>query len=99
SFHNAYLIEVFSVLIGKNSSNRFSQSSDPNFLSFRSFAMREKGGHHFVPELDCMVDALKLPNQTPRASGGHYRRVWAGVVLMEYNTSSVDKFWPFLVTR
>ncbi|GFU74249.1 hypothetical protein TNCV_4168401 [Trichonephila clavipes] len=30
--------------------------------------MREKSGNHFVPGLDYMVDALKLPNQAPRVS-------------------------------
>ncbi|GFU28208.1 hypothetical protein TNCV_3762631 [Trichonephila clavipes] len=31
--------------------------------------MREKGGTHFVPGTDYLVDALKLPNQAPRVSG------------------------------
>ncbi|GFW85558.1 hypothetical protein TNCV_852101 [Trichonephila clavipes] len=31
--------------------------------------MREKGGNYLVPGPDCMVDALKLPNQAPRVSG------------------------------
>ncbi|GFV84725.1 hypothetical protein TNCV_4297071 [Trichonephila clavipes] len=31
--------------------------------------MREKGGNRLVPGSDYMVDALKLPNQTSRASG------------------------------
>ncbi|GFW40230.1 hypothetical protein TNCV_5119111 [Trichonephila clavipes] len=31
--------------------------------------MREKGGNRLVPGRDCMVDALKLPNQAPRVSG------------------------------
>ncbi|GFV97305.1 hypothetical protein TNCV_2038151 [Trichonephila clavipes] len=34
-----------------------------------SFAMREKGGKRLVPGPDYMVDALKLSNQAPRASG------------------------------
>ncbi|GFV92341.1 hypothetical protein TNCV_3949511 [Trichonephila clavipes] len=37
--------------------------------SLGSFAMREKGGNRLVPGLDCIVDALKLPNQAPRVSG------------------------------
>ncbi|GFW78399.1 hypothetical protein TNCV_1379451 [Trichonephila clavipes] len=31
--------------------------------------MREKGGNRLVPGPDCMVDALKFPNQAPRVSG------------------------------
>ncbi|GFX78580.1 hypothetical protein TNCV_30201 [Trichonephila clavipes] len=31
--------------------------------------MREKGVNRTVPGPDCMVDALKLPNQAPRVSG------------------------------
>ncbi|GFU52328.1 hypothetical protein TNCV_3958511 [Trichonephila clavipes] len=31
--------------------------------------MSEKDGNRLVPGLDCMVDALKLPNQAPRVSG------------------------------
>ncbi|GFW88202.1 hypothetical protein TNCV_3500911 [Trichonephila clavipes] len=31
--------------------------------------MREKGGIHLEPGLDCMVDALKLLNQAPIVSG------------------------------
>ncbi|GFW59415.1 general transcription factor II-I repeat domain-containing protein 2 [Trichonephila clavipes] len=34
-----------------------------------SFVMQEKGGKRLVPGPDCMVDALKFPNQTPRISG------------------------------
>ncbi|GFV48099.1 hypothetical protein TNCV_3027831 [Trichonephila clavipes] len=30
--------------------------------------MREKGGNRLVKGPDCMVDALKLPNQAPRVS-------------------------------
>ncbi|GFV46532.1 hypothetical protein TNCV_3234191 [Trichonephila clavipes] len=30
--------------------------------------MREKGGNSLVPDLDYMVDALKLPNLGPRVS-------------------------------
>ncbi|GFS77316.1 hypothetical protein TNCV_3758921 [Trichonephila clavipes] len=57
--------------------------------------MREKGGDHLMPGLDYMVDVLKPPNETPRVSASHYRRVWPGVVLMEHNTS-FGQFWPFL---
>ncbi|GFV03509.1 hypothetical protein TNCV_5060501 [Trichonephila clavipes] len=35
----------------------------------RSFAMRERDDNRLMPGLDYMVDALKLPNQAPRASG------------------------------
>ncbi|GFX36010.1 hypothetical protein TNCV_4215321 [Trichonephila clavipes] len=66
----------------------------------RSFAMREKGGNRLLPGPDFMVDAFKLPNQAPRVSGeSHYRRVWRGAVLMEHNTSSVGRFWPFMVSQ
>ncbi|GFV95034.1 hypothetical protein TNCV_1030321 [Trichonephila clavipes] len=35
----------------------------------RCIAIREKGGNRLVSGSDCMVDALKLPNQAPRVSG------------------------------
>ncbi|GFV28024.1 hypothetical protein TNCV_187001 [Trichonephila clavipes] len=35
----------------------------------RSFAMEEKGDNRLVPDPDYVVDAVKLPNQAPRASG------------------------------
>ncbi|GFX79502.1 hypothetical protein TNCV_824911 [Trichonephila clavipes] len=54
----------------KNLSNRFSQSSlDPISYPSGNFTMREKGGNPLVPGPDCMVDALKLPNQAVRVSG------------------------------
>ncbi|GFU21100.1 hypothetical protein TNCV_4741791 [Trichonephila clavipes] len=57
-------------LLAKNSRNRFSQSSlDPNFLSFRKFCNTRKGENRLVSGPDYMVDALKLPNQSPRVSG------------------------------
>ncbi|GFX93330.1 hypothetical protein TNCV_151361 [Trichonephila clavipes] len=37
-------------------------------VSRGTFAMREKGGNRLVPDPDYMVDALKLPNQSPRVS-------------------------------
>ncbi|GFW20096.1 hypothetical protein TNCV_2320371 [Trichonephila clavipes] len=58
--------------------------------------MREKGGNRLVPSPNYMVDAIKLSNQPPRVSGESLRCVERGVILMEQNTSSVGKFWPFL---
>ncbi|GFU28233.1 hypothetical protein TNCV_3762781 [Trichonephila clavipes] len=56
--HGAYL-EYTQIIVLQH------QGEDP----MESFAMREKGGNHFVPGTDCMEDALKLPNQAPRVSG------------------------------
>ncbi|GFU55010.1 hypothetical protein TNCV_425201 [Trichonephila clavipes] len=56
-----------------------------------SFAMPE-GGTRLVPGTDYMVDALKLSNQAPGVSGESLQTCVAGVVLMEYNTSSDGQF-------
>ncbi|GFW94163.1 hypothetical protein TNCV_1979031 [Trichonephila clavipes] len=64
-----------------------------------SFAMRNKGGNRLVPGLDYMVDALKLPNQAPKASGESLQTCVAWRCPDRKHTSSVGQFWLFLVNR
>ncbi|GFU20816.1 hypothetical protein TNCV_5059501 [Trichonephila clavipes] len=55
--------------------------------------MRDKGGNRLVPGLDYMVDALKLSNQAPRASGESLQTC----VVWRYPDETQHRFcWPIL---
>ncbi|GFW92682.1 uncharacterized protein TNCV_519981 [Trichonephila clavipes] len=67
----------------------------------RSFALREKGSNHLVPESDYMVDALKLLNLTSSCSKESLQKcvAWNTTHLLANSGQSLDSNGPVVDSR
>ncbi|GFY29691.1 hypothetical protein TNCV_1812711 [Trichonephila clavipes] len=71
------------------------RASDSRPEGLGSFTMQEKGGNRLVPDLDYMVDALKLPNQALGGSGESQQKC----VVWRCSDGTHLFCWPILVNR